>query len=258
MRVRSSIVWITSALLALAACKGHVVALDRDASSGIDAGADAAPCIATASQCANCSDDDGDGKIDGFDPECTSLADNDEATFATGIAGDNGNTSRQDCFFDDNSGSGDDTCDLHVCCDLDVCPNGLPGPPYDPSECAAGVGATCIARCTLLVPPGCDCFGCCTICDRNGCADIYVHPLIAPGCNGDSIHDDTRCPACTKQPSCETPCGGDTCILCPGQNPDDLPASCAARACPQGKPPCAQSSECAGGGYCAEGCCLSL
>src|SRR5689334_20309859 len=86
MRVGSSISWITSALVALAACKGRIVALDHD---DVDAqvSIDAAPCVPGASQCSNCKDDDGDGKIDGLDPECTSLADDDEATFATGIAG---------------------------------------------------------------------------------------------------------------------------------------------------------------------------
>ncbi len=34
-------------------------------------------------------DNDGDGLVDGFDPECTGPFDDDEATFATGIPGDN-------------------------------------------------------------------------------------------------------------------------------------------------------------------------
>ncbi|HYQ14706.1 MAG TPA: hypothetical protein VEQ58_03080, partial [Polyangiaceae bacterium] len=37
------------------------------------------------SACSNGIDDDGDGLIDGFDPECTGLADDDEGSFATGI-----------------------------------------------------------------------------------------------------------------------------------------------------------------------------
>jgi hypothetical protein len=42
--------------------------------------------------------------------------DNDESSFATGIPGDNIDTVNQDCFFDGNSGGGDDGCDIHVCC----------------------------------------------------------------------------------------------------------------------------------------------
>src|ERR1051326_4622872 len=48
-------------------------------------------------QCSNWIDDDHDGLIDGFDPECTGPADNDEATFATGIPGDNKAPVEQDC-----------------------------------------------------------------------------------------------------------------------------------------------------------------
>src|SRR3954469_15231541 len=72
--------------------------------------------MTSGTQCANCVDDDGDGKIDGFDPECTGPADNDEASFKTGIPGDNIDAPSQDCFFDGNSGSGDDGCNEHTCC----------------------------------------------------------------------------------------------------------------------------------------------
>ena len=66
--------------------------------------------------CANGIDDDGDGLIDGFDPECTGAADNDEGTFATGIPGDNRDPVWQDCFFDGNSGAGEDGCRYHTDC----------------------------------------------------------------------------------------------------------------------------------------------
>ena len=42
--------------------------------------------------------------------------DNDEGSFATGIPGDNKDANKQDCFFDGNSGGGDDGCNQHVCC----------------------------------------------------------------------------------------------------------------------------------------------
>src|SRR5689334_2847679 len=53
----------------------------------------------TGPQCSNCKDDDGDGKVDGDDPQCTGPLDNDEASFATGIPGDNIDAVDQDCFF---------------------------------------------------------------------------------------------------------------------------------------------------------------
>ena len=36
-------------------------------------------------QCSDCIDNDGDGKIDGFDPECAGPNDNREDSFATGL-----------------------------------------------------------------------------------------------------------------------------------------------------------------------------
>ncbi|HYP88299.1 MAG TPA: hypothetical protein VEQ59_09095, partial [Polyangiaceae bacterium] len=106
------------------------------------------------SACSNGLDDDGDGLIDGFDPECTGAADDDEGTFATGIPGDNRDPKWQDCFFDGNSGAGDDGCRYATGCltgDLD----------RDDKACA--LTDACIEFCAPLVPNGCDCFGCCTV-----------------------------------------------------------------------------------------------
>src|SRR5262245_51657642 len=72
-----------------------------------------------ATQCTDELDNDNDGLTDGFDPECTSAADNDEGSFATGIPGDNIDPKFQDCFFDGNSGAGNDGCRYHTCCLLD-------------------------------------------------------------------------------------------------------------------------------------------
>ena len=63
-------------------------------------------------QCSDGIDNDGDGKIDYDDPECVGGLDNDESSFATGIPGDNVDACKQDCFFDGNSGMGDDGCDV--------------------------------------------------------------------------------------------------------------------------------------------------
>ncbi|HTV23935.1 MAG TPA: hypothetical protein VMG12_34830, partial [Polyangiaceae bacterium] len=66
--------------------------------------------------CNNGIDDDGDGTVDGFDIECTGGIDNDEGSFATGIPGDNRDPKWQDCFFDGNSGHGDDRCRYPTAC----------------------------------------------------------------------------------------------------------------------------------------------
>ena len=68
-------------------------------------------------QCSDGIDNDGDGLIDSADPECTGPADNDESSFATGIPGDNMDACKQDCFFDGNSGMGDDGCQWQLECD---------------------------------------------------------------------------------------------------------------------------------------------
>ena len=218
-------------ILALVACGERIVELAaEDATTPID-GDDS--CVAGATQCTNCVDDDGDNMVDGFDIECSGAIDDDESSFATGVPGDNQGDVRQDCFYDGNGGTGDDGCDVHVCCLLAECPPGLPGPPFDPAvDCV--IGDACRAACEPLTPPGCDCFGCCTICDDAGCEDIYVHPAFAPECDASSIHDGAVCPACVKRTECTSGCDA-------------------------GSPSCETSADCPDvTPYCAAGCCLAV
>ena len=65
-----------------------------------------------------------------YDAECTGASDNDEASFGTGIPGDNKDPCKQDCFFDGNSGSGDDGCTTSVIDDVGN-PHVAPTPPAD-------------------------------------------------------------------------------------------------------------------------------
>jgi hypothetical protein len=229
--------------------------------------------VAGAPQCSNCIDDDGDGFIDSFDLECTGPLDNDESSFATGIPGDNIDPVKQDCFFDGNSGGGDDGCDIHVCCLLGAttvaeCPIGANQ--YNPMSCPPPIGTTplsqkCIDTCGALTPPGCDCFGCCTLCDPNDpsqCYDIATNPATSPGCNSSNLADPTICKRCTKVTSCgNSDCGGDTCILCPGQTEDDLPPGCNGdTSCPSGTQSCANGETCPSQTYCHEAsmCCVGI
>lgn len=248
-------------------------------------------------ECSDCMDNDSDGKIDGFDPECSGAADDREDSFATGIPGDNIDATNQDCFFDGNSGAGNDGCNQDVCCILqaDADPtNGLTaqqvcqmlapgrnGSPYDKNACYEPFGNTpvpqqCIDVCGALTPPGCDCFGCCTTCNENGCRDIVLNPAVSPNCDQTNITDpgvdgidnngDEPCKRCVKSDCGSTECAYDgvSCTPCPGQcdqngvcNPP-LPSSCGGNTtCPGDIVPCDANGNCAEAGtFCSSGCCV--
>lgn len=223
-------------------------------------------------QCSDGKDNDGDGLIDGFDPECTGPADNDESSFATGIPGDNVDACKQDCFFDGNSGQGDDGCNWELKCDPKS-PGGS-SCPYDPSykNCPTQQSQRCIDYCTQFIPNGCDCFGCCSI-YTNGGSPVDI--IIGSACSVDKISDTTACPRCTKSTTCANDCG--TCELCLGKTAADLPASCAPTPNPDAGPPapdaappppaytcntgqktCTTTADCdPTTQYCSQGCCLT-
>jgi hypothetical protein len=274
MRMRTGLVLIAILGLVAIGCGGKEnVNLDGDGGSNGngDGGSNAndggsgtpdavvgGACDSTKPQCNNCIDDDEDGFIDGFDPECTGVQDNREDSFETGIPGDNKDSKKQDCFFDGNSG---DNCQVPTCCLFadGACPVATP-PNFDrATDCA--FADTCIAACLPLTPPGCDCFGCCTVCDDNGCYDILTNPAVAPECTQETISDPAKCPVCVKYDTCD---GGDCtpdvadCILCPGQDPTDLPADCnGTNTCPDGVTACTVGgAECADTEYCQGGCCV--
>ena len=268
--------WILATITVLVAC-GHHNSGGPDPDGGgsaadasIDAWRFGGMCTPGGPACSNCIDDDGDGLIDGFDPECTGPLDNDEATFSTGIPGDNKDPVEQDCFFDGDSGAGNDGCNVHVCCLLGAktvndCPIGASR--YNPDDCPPPLGKVplsqkCIDTCGKLTPPGCDCFGCCTVCDpaTNVCVDIDINPADSVGCGPTTLTDPTKCLRCTKNTQCgSAPCGGETCILCPGQDPGDLPPSCnGMNTCPNGEQACSDTTMCSVSTYCSNGCCIGV
>jgi hypothetical protein len=270
---------LTIALVAaLAACGGKSnVDLDGDAGAddildwdaGVDIDGDGdIDCVPVvgAAQCANCIDDDDDGLIDGFDPECTGAADLNEGSFSTGISGDNIDAKKQDCFFDGNSGADFGGQQISTCCLLQdgECPTANGGG-------ADGVGSfdratdceyseEAAAECGAQTPPGCDCFGCCTVCVDAGCFDILANTTVSPDCDQDTVGTDA-CPTCVKQETCtggECDADPDDCVLCPGESTSDLPAACdGGNTCPGGNTPCTTGGdECSGGQYCSGGCCV--
>ncbi len=224
-------------------------------------------------QCNNGIDDDGDGTVDGFDVECTGGIDDDEATFATGIPGDNRDPKWQDCFFDGNSGAGDDRCRYPTEC--------LTGElAQDDPACA--VTQACRDNCQPRTPNGCDCFGCCAV-ELPGGSQVNV--TLSGSCSLEKIGDADACPVCTPSDSCGNDCG--ECELCPGKTQADLPASCAPAPSPEpapsaepppAEPPappsdpnvdppppaftcdgltvCSDTSDCDSGEFCSLGCCL--
>ncbi|MDF2694217.1 MAG: Erythrocyte rane protein 1, partial [Labilithrix sp.] len=176
----------------------------------------------TSPQCANCIDDDGDGLVDALDFECAGPLDNDEKTFGTGIAGDNVDACKQDCFFDGNSGQGDDRCEWNLKCDPKVTTGECT---YDPNfkNCPATQRDECINKCAKLAPNGCDCFGCCNIqLPGGGSKDVRLSST----CSLADINDPTKCPPCTPTTGCQNPC--DRCELCIGKT--SIPADCAVSA----------------------------
>jgi hypothetical protein len=162
--------------------------------------------------CSNGKDDDDDGLIDGFDPECTGPWDNDETSFATGIPGDNVDPKWQDCFFDGNSGAGDDDCRYATGC--------ITGElPATDKDCK--LTDACIKFCAPLTPNGCDCFGCCSVAlPGGGSVDIQA----AGSCSVANVDDEDACPRCVKSAACGNTCG--RCELCPGKTIADLPEDC--------------------------------
>jgi hypothetical protein len=228
--------------------------------TGIDGGPGG--CEAGGPQCNDCVDNDGDGQVDGADIECTGAIDNDESSFETGIPGDNQDTINQDCFFDGDSGAGNDRCNRHVCCILGLdaaeCETEFGDHNFDPATDCPPPSDDCIARCDALVPPGCDCFGCCTLCDDAGCVDVTINPTTAPNCDADTLHDPTACPVCVKVDDCGTTCDPEMCILCPGQDPNDLPDTCNMAECPEGQTVCTDNSDCTSTEFCSAGCCIAI
>lgn len=218
---------------------------------------------AVVTQCTDGIDNDGDGRADGLDPECTGGADDDESTYGTGIPGDNRDPMWQDCFFDGNSGAGDDRCRYRTEC--------LTGElPSTDADCA--VSQACIDFCERGVPNGCDCFGCCEVYDATG---TPVNVVLGGTCSQATLSDTSVCPRCTPTTLCDNPCGH--CELCPGRTVADLPADCfppdggtwdggvddmgtptPVYGCDNGEQVCSDTMPCPVNYTCQLGCCLPL
>ncbi len=224
-------------------------------------------------QCGDCVDNDGDCKIDSADPDCIGVCDNNESGFFGNIPGQNNAPCKEDCYFDQDTGSGNDDCYWsHTCDPLEVSPNYDPYGSkcsYDPSKGIPGTSSTCaqlqttqsnqcLSYCGPLTPNGCDCFGCCAIPDSGGTVhSVFLGSLDSSGKNGTctlaDVADPNKCRPCTQVSACLNTC--DHCELCIGKT--TLPPDCTQQTCDPGVQLCGQpgQSPCADGYYCVTGCC---
>ena len=251
----------------------------RDARAGSPgAGGDSAPasCLPAHCQdhlydCGNCLDDDGDGLVDMEDADCLGPCDDSEEFFYGNIPGQNQGNCVQDCYFDQDSGGGNDDCAWSFQCDP-LSPAGQ-NCAYDPSttvshaegsgDCAT-LGALqsqqCTSACLPLTPNGCDCFGCCQV--PGAPTAIWVGSLDEndnPTCDLAHVADPTRCTPCTQVGACLNPC--DACELCVGKRtlpPECEGGECKTPVCPTGASPCGTSClpPCQSGEVCITGCCI--
>ena len=207
--------------------------------------------------CADGEDNDGDGKIDAADPECTGPCDDDEKSFQTGLPGDNVDC-WQDCFFDGNSGQGGGDCRWNLKCDP-ANPGANIGCEYDPDSNAcmnmpADTPDTCLEQCLPNVPNGCDCFGCCEVYTSEG--PVFVFLGSSEDCSVDNIE---ACETCTWNEDCGNPCEPEECEICIGDY--ILPEDCEEAGCPEGSIPCDDDGDpdtpsCPDNMYCLTGCCV--
>jgi hypothetical protein len=214
--------------------------------------------------CGDCQDNDGDKKIDAADPECLGACDNTEDKFYGGIPGQNGASCRRDCYFDQDSGNGNDRCEWSLTCDM-LSPSSDPACAYDPN--AAVEGGTCaslrqdqndqcLETCMPLTPNGCDCFGCCELPARSNIFVWLGTELNGVGsCDAAHLDDPTACARCTPVLSCLNRC--DACEVCAGKTSVDAGCASTTPLCSVGVP-CGPGATCSGTAYCITGCCIEV
>jgi hypothetical protein len=220
-------------------------------------------------QCGDCSDNDSDCRLDSGDTDCLGPCDNTENSYYGGIPGQNNSPCKQDCYFDADTGSGNDDCYWsHKCDPLEVSPAYPPEGDqcaYNPNASIPGTNSTCgglqMAQstscsdyCGPLTPNGCDCFGCCEI--PGAPTTVWLgseNPAGVGSCTINAVGDPTKCKPCTQVASCLNTC--DTCEICVGQ---PLPPGCVSQTCPAGVQACGLPGQpaCPAGFSCITGCCF--
>jgi hypothetical protein len=250
------------------------LATGNGGSSGATQGCDVTKCQGHIYQCGDCYDNDGDGLTDSDDPDCLGACDNTEESFYGGIPGQNNAPCVQDCFFDQDTGAGNDQCYWsHACDALSVSPTFGPSADqrceHNPDAVIPGTAArcddlamqqldACRVYCVPLTPNGCDCFGCCELpTGSNRFVWLGSTSSTLGSCDLASVDDPTRCHPCTPVPSCFNGCG--PCEVCIGRpRPSTTCTSSGNERCETDVQPCGQKNEppCPAGQYCVTGCCI--
>lgn len=224
-------------------------------------------------RCGNCLDDDGDGLVDAADGQCLGPCDDSEDSYFLDLPGDSGAPCRQDCYFDQNAGPGNDGCYWsHACDPLSVAPDYPPSGDarceFDANANVPGAGASCaelivtqaeecLATCGPLTPNGCDCFGCCELPAGSG-SHVFIGSTRGGegSCREDTLDDPAACQRCTPVTGCFNPC--DACEVCAGRPEPIASCSDATGQCGPGQAACGRAGQpaCGLGEYCITGCCV--
>ena len=277
---------VCAALSVLAGCAcGRSIELGRDvriaatdsSTGGTPGDAQAectiTPCGGKIYACGDCLDNDADGLTDSYDPECLGPCDNTEDSYFGGIPGQNNAPCKQDCYFDQDTGSGNDDCHWSQKCDPrslapDYPPSGdsqcaydlstsIPGTTATCADLVSQQSATCLATCLPVTPNGCDCFGCCELPAGSG-NNVWIGSTSGGvgSCDAAHLDDPQACHPCTRVTSCFNDCN--PCEICAGRpqpSPDCNPATDAQ--CSNGRQPCGLPGQdtCPEQQYCISGCC---
>ena len=221
--------------------------------------------------CGDCIDNDGDCKPDSADTQCLGPCDNTEDSFYGGIPGQNNSPCKSDCYFDQDTGQGNDDCYWsHKCDPLEVAPNyppegsqcaynpnaSIPGYNGSCGQAFASQSTACLDYCGPLTPNGCDCFGCCALPGLGYTVWLgSENPAGTGSCNVNNMNDPTKCKPCTQVSACLNTC--ETCEVCIGK--PELPPGCVEQFCPAGVQKCGQTGQapCPPGESCITGCCYA-
>jgi len=241
--------------------------------NGCDATCNIAECQGKVYACGDCIDNDNDCGVDSLgDDQCFGPCDNTEDSLYGGIPGQNNSPCKADCYFDQDTGAGNDDCYWsHKCDPFSVAPNyppeddkceynpnaNIPGTSESCDDLQAAQSQTCLDYCGPLTPNGCDCFGCCEI--PGAPTTVYMGSEDGSGngsCTLGDIDDPLLCKPCTQVVSCTNTC--ENCEICIGK--PDLPPECNQQTCPQGQQLCGQPGQnpCSFGFFCNTGCCVAV
>ncbi len=221
--------------------------------------------------CGDCTDNDDDCDIDDHDSNCFGPCSDNESGLDGLIPGQDNAPCKHDCYWDGNSGSGNDDCYWsHECdplepsastCEYDPDAS-IPGYAgnMDCTNALDGQSAECEAFCEELTPNGCDCFGCCMVdLDNGSTVTVYLGSKVDGDgdstCTVDVLDDPALCHPCTQVPACINTC--DDCEVCFGDD-DPLPPECGGeQVCSREQQQCGQigQDQCPEGQFCLTGCC---